>query len=55
MFSDELEKLKARVLCASCLNETFLKKEVENKGHRCKCFCCKEVGRCYSIENFQTK
>lgn len=30
--SDDVEELKLRNLCSSCVNESYLKKEIENKG-----------------------
>ena len=49
MFEEDIEELKAKTMCTSCVEEEYLSDEIAAHGNRSKCSYCGETGRNYSV------
>ena len=49
MFEEDVEELRAKTICSSCVGEEYLSDEIAARGNRNKCSYCGERGRTYSV------
>ena len=49
MYSEDIDELKVRCICFSCVGEQHLSDEISAKGKRKKCNYCGQIGRSYSV------
>ena len=49
MFEEDIEELKAKTICSSCVGEEYLSDQIAAHGNRSQCSYCGETGRTYSV------